>query len=314
VPLFQKRPIVIDARQFKGGPMPGVYFDDSSQAHVVTIHGQECRVVPGDWIVPEPDGVHFYPVKADVFAATYDAVGLAGPDGGQALAGPESWLVLKAALLAAEAHDGTFRDDGKTPYVLHPLAVARDVAAVAAGLAPGVLEVPASWAVAGAVLHDVLEDCKPREAWADRIGAGCGDGVLRIVWQLTNPSKDCPKGTPRADKKAIDCHHYRDPRAVGRPARLVKLVDRTHNLRDMRGEKWRKGTLAAQYVKESADLLDAVLAGLRGTHGHGPEHEAAFAPLVAGYLEAMAAASAPVLVPQPPPGPWRGCDECSGGD
>jgi hypothetical protein len=28
----------------------------------------------GDWIIPEPDGEHFYPVKPDIFEKTYEAV------------------------------------------------------------------------------------------------------------------------------------------------------------------------------------------------------------------------------------------------
>ena len=41
--------------------------------HVHTIHqGQIVILERGDWILPEPDGVHFYPVKPDIFTATYE--------------------------------------------------------------------------------------------------------------------------------------------------------------------------------------------------------------------------------------------------
>ena len=78
---YRKKPVVIEAVQFDGLPAndpPGVWrwFEDNSP-YVVTIHDQRCYVSPGDWIVPEPDGVHYYPVKPDIFAATYEAV--AGP-------------------------------------------------------------------------------------------------------------------------------------------------------------------------------------------------------------------------------------------
>jgi hypothetical protein len=33
---------------------------------------QHVFLSEGDWIVPEPDGEHFYPIKPDVFAATYE--------------------------------------------------------------------------------------------------------------------------------------------------------------------------------------------------------------------------------------------------
>jgi len=41
---------------------------------VVTIHGQETEVVDGDWIIEEPDGIHHYPCKPDIFEATYEKV------------------------------------------------------------------------------------------------------------------------------------------------------------------------------------------------------------------------------------------------
>ena len=44
-------------------------------AHVHTIHdNQRCDIVFGDWIIPEPDGIHFYPCKPDIFQATYEPV------------------------------------------------------------------------------------------------------------------------------------------------------------------------------------------------------------------------------------------------
>jgi hypothetical protein len=75
---YRKKPVVIDAVQFEGPPgkdPPGVFRrpeDDSP--YVVTIHDQRCYLSPGDWIVPEPDGVHYYPIKDEVFRATYDEV------------------------------------------------------------------------------------------------------------------------------------------------------------------------------------------------------------------------------------------------
>jgi len=75
---FRKKPVVIEAVQFDGNPAhdpSGVWRrEEDGSPYVVTIHDQRCYLAPGDWIVPEPDGVHYYPVKPDIFAATYDAV------------------------------------------------------------------------------------------------------------------------------------------------------------------------------------------------------------------------------------------------
>lgn len=81
MPLFRKKPVVIEAEQFREGqPIPkGVCFGwsckkpDPSAPHVHTIHNnQRVDLEFGDWIIPEPDGVHYYPCKPDVFEATYE--------------------------------------------------------------------------------------------------------------------------------------------------------------------------------------------------------------------------------------------------
>lgn len=89
MPKFRKKPIVVEAEQYTGPefvewnvsvpsdtPRGVQWYEDgrSNCKHpfVVTIHGQKTWVKPGDWILPEPDGVHFYPCKPDVFAATYE--------------------------------------------------------------------------------------------------------------------------------------------------------------------------------------------------------------------------------------------------
>ena len=75
---FIKKSIIIEAVQFDGIPAndpTGVFRrpeDDSP--YVVTVHDQRCYLTPGDWIIPELDGVHYYPCKPDIFEATYEEV------------------------------------------------------------------------------------------------------------------------------------------------------------------------------------------------------------------------------------------------
>ena len=80
---FAKRPIVIEAEQYTeyGRLVRGMcnsqscYTSGNNEPHVHTIHaGQIVNLEVGDWIIPEPDGMHFYPVKPDIFAATYEPV------------------------------------------------------------------------------------------------------------------------------------------------------------------------------------------------------------------------------------------------
>jgi hypothetical protein len=47
----------------------------NDQPHVHTIHaGQLVNLELGDFVIPEPDGEHFYPCKPDIFEKTYEAV------------------------------------------------------------------------------------------------------------------------------------------------------------------------------------------------------------------------------------------------
>lgn len=79
---FIKNPITIEAEQFTGArPHPKGVCDcglllagipGGCQPHVHTMHdNQRVDLVAGDWVIPEPDGVHFYPCKDDVFQTTY---------------------------------------------------------------------------------------------------------------------------------------------------------------------------------------------------------------------------------------------------
>lgn len=81
---YRKRPVIIEATQFfyDGEPVPGVFYPPKSEdgktyigdAYVITIHGQRAYLANGDWVLPEPDKIHFYPCKPDIFANTYEAV------------------------------------------------------------------------------------------------------------------------------------------------------------------------------------------------------------------------------------------------
>lgn len=78
MPKFRKKPVVIEAEQFNGhNSPPGVLWeqmDAETVAYVVTIHKQRVYLSPGDWVVPEPDLMHYYPIKDEVFQNTYEPV------------------------------------------------------------------------------------------------------------------------------------------------------------------------------------------------------------------------------------------------
>lgn len=75
MPEFRSRPTTVFAVQFTGTPdPPGVLRDPAGRPYVVTVHGQSCYIEPGDYVVTEPDGVHHYPCKPDIFLARWEPV------------------------------------------------------------------------------------------------------------------------------------------------------------------------------------------------------------------------------------------------
>lgn len=87
MPLYRKKPVVIEARQFHDPRQPsGASYDARHLAQwcgghlstdamgpcilIDTLEGQ-MRADPGDWIIKGVKG-EFYPCKPDIFAATYE--------------------------------------------------------------------------------------------------------------------------------------------------------------------------------------------------------------------------------------------------
>ena len=74
---FRSKPVEIEANQFHHGATApiGVRTRENGSCYVVTIHGQETDIVPGDWIIlenPPGDGTRAYPCKPDMFARRYE--------------------------------------------------------------------------------------------------------------------------------------------------------------------------------------------------------------------------------------------------
>lgn len=79
---YQSKPVIVEAEQFVGGlkalKLRGVCAKPKCNMggpHVHTIHNNQAVLLEvGDYILPEPDGVHFYPVKPDIFQAKYERI------------------------------------------------------------------------------------------------------------------------------------------------------------------------------------------------------------------------------------------------
>ena len=155
-------------------------------------------------------------------------------------------MIIAAAQFATNAHLGQFRKYTGDPYIYHPMRVAGRVS-----MLPGA----ANEHVAAAWLHDIIEDCPSQEI---HLVAKFSLSVVERVRELTNPSRNFPK-LPRRERKAMDFAHLA---VVSRWAKVIKLLDRIDNLREMSGEgNW---DFRHKYANESLLLVDAVLNGIVG--------------------------------------------------
>ena len=132
------------------------------------------------------------------------------------LAPPTAQAQLFDALaFAAQKHrDQRRRDAHASPYINHPIELAR-VLSVEAGITDVTTLV-------AAVLHDTIEDTKTTY---DELLARFGQAVADVVAEVTDD-----KALPKAERKRLQVVHA--PHMSERAA-LVKLADKTCNLRDV---------------------------------------------------------------------------------
>ncbi len=134
-------------------------------------------------------------------------------------------LVRRAYRFADEAHLGQLRNSGE-PYITHPIAVA-------AQCAEWKLDAQALMA---ALLHDALEDCGVTKAeLIERFGAPVAELVDGLT-KLDRLQFDTREENQAESFRKMLLAMARDVRVI-----LIKLADRTHNMRtlsDAPREKW----------------------------------------------------------------------------
>lgn len=161
-------------------------------------------------------------------------------------------IVIQACRgMAHEAHEGQFRKYGNDPYIVHPEAVYNKLVEVRERYGKDEFQAKfGNWSdIAGAAwLHDVLEDC--HKSFTERIIELEGD-IYRIVCELTNPSKGSKLS--RKERKQMDRDHLKN---VSIQARLLKLIDRICNLRDL--STCPDTNFIKLYVTESQLLLECL--------------------------------------------------------
>jgi len=130
---------------------------------------------------------------------------------------------LAAALdYAAHQHRNQRRKgEEQVPYINHPINLLHVLAVEA--------QITDADVLCAAVLHDVIEDCAgdaaERAAHAAEIERLCGARVLHIVREVTDD-----KTLTKAARKRAQVEHAKH---LSHAAKLVKLADKTVNLRDV---------------------------------------------------------------------------------
>ncbi|XP_003969658.1 guanosine-3',5'-bis(diphosphate) 3'-pyrophosphohydrolase MESH1 [Takifugu rubripes] len=158
----------------------------------------------------------------------------------------EAVLLLETVHFAAEKHRNQRRKDTEqTPYINHPIGVARILSHEG-----GVMDVEVLQA---ALLHDTVEDTDTSIA---EIQATFGPVVARIVQEVTDD-----KSLPKQERKRQQVEHapHCSPQA-----KLVKMADKLYNLRDL--NRCTPVGWTAERVQEYFLWACEVVKGLRGTN------------------------------------------------
>lgn len=155
-------------------------------------------------------------------------------------------LIIDALAFASHAHRDQRRKGVEAyPYISHPIALAR-ILAVEGGVDDPVV-------MAGALLHDTIEDCDVTPA---ELEARFGAEVARVVAAVTDD-----KALPKARRKELQVEHAAH---ISTQAKLVKLADKIANVRDIGQQPPSDWSIERRH--EYARWAKRVVDGLRGVH------------------------------------------------
>ena len=130
----------------------------------------------------------------------------------------EANLLFKALTFAAYKHRHQFRKGTKpVPYINHPIAVAELLANVG--------NISDTETIVAALLHDTVEDT---ETTLLELENEFGRTVSELVAEVSDD-----KSLQKQERKRLQVDHAS---TLSRSARLIKLADKTCNLRDVVGD------------------------------------------------------------------------------
>jgi guanosine-3',5'-bis(diphosphate) 3'-pyrophosphohydrolase len=153
--------------------------------------------------------------------------------------------ILDAAAFAADKHRHQRRKDAHaSPYINHPLALARTLAITGGISDPETL--------CAALLHDTVEDT---DTSFDELEKRFGGSVASIVREVTDD-----KALEKSERKRLQVEKAA---SKSHEAKLVKLADKISNLRDIIGSpplEWSRER-KVEYFEWAAKVVNA----MRGT-------------------------------------------------
>lgn len=148
--------------------------------------------------------------------------------------------ILEAAIFAARKHQGQIRKDQQgSPYITHPLSVAKIILEVG-----GIDDLQT---LIAAILHDTIEDTETTKA---DVGNNFGEDVLSIVLEVTDD-----KSLEKIERKRLQVVHAAE---LSRPAKIIKLGDKLINCQDILNSPPKDWTLKRRriYIQWGADVVN----------------------------------------------------------
>jgi len=148
-------------------------------------------------------------------------------------------ILLDAVIFAAHKHQGQVRkDQSRSPYVTHPLAVARAIWEIG--------QVKDQTLLIAAVLHDTIEDT---ETSKDEIRKRFGEEVLSIVIEVTDE-----KSQEKMIRKQQQVTHAA---TLSHSAKILKLADKLCNCQDILYSPPDNWTMKRRqdYIQWAADVI-----------------------------------------------------------
>ncbi|WP_026072752.1 HD domain-containing protein [Nodosilinea nodulosa] len=178
--------------------------------------------------------------------------------------------LLEALHFAATKHsDQRRKDRAASPYINHPIAVARLLASEG-----GVTDLVT---LQGAILHDTVEDT---ETTPEELESLFGPEVRQVVDEVTDD-----KSLPKGDRKRLQIEHA--PHLSHR-AQQIKIADKTANVQDITASP--PADWSTERRREYLAWAEQVVSGCRGCN---PALEAFYDQVIARGQAALADTAQP---------------------